>query len=88
MIHLLLFGKLRKEVKNMNESRSSAMWICDDEEEFAVGHTRCSNCRTRYDMSDLAKVGETGRKPPNYCPHCGAKMNAHEIAAYRKEGSI
>lgn len=48
------------------------------------GEAQCSNCKTYYYAGDLYEVGETDENGigqalmPNYCPHCGAKMDAEE----------
>lgn len=44
-----------------------------DEMSYTVGETWCSVCRTQYYIDDLYNVGENDL--PNYCPHCGAKMD-------------
>lgn len=49
-----------------------------------VGEVQCSNCKTIYYGGDLYLVGETDENGigqalmPNYCPHCGAKMDEVE----------
>lgn len=49
-----------------------------------VGEVQCSNCKTIYYCGDLYLVGETDENGigqalmPNYCPHCGAKMDEVE----------
>ena len=46
-----------------------------------VGECYCSVCKTVYYADDLFTVGETDEYGcgqallPNYCPHCGAKMD-------------
>ena len=54
------------------------------ESHFYCGEVLYSACRTEYDYDFLIMVGEKenqmcGQQPlPNYCPHCGAKMDAEE----------
>ena len=49
-----------------------------------TGEVQCSNCKTIYYADDLYNVGETDENGigqalmPNYCPHCGAKMDEVE----------
>lgn len=51
-----------------------------------VGEVQCSNCKTIYYAGDLYNVGETDENGigqalmPNYCPHCGAYMEAKDGA--------
>lgn len=45
-----------------------------DETIYTTGETWCSVCRTLYYIGDLYDVGG-GNNLPNYCPHCGAKMD-------------
>ena len=46
-----------------------------------VGECYCSVCKTVYYADDLFTVGETDEYGcgqallPNFCPHCGAKMD-------------
>jgi len=45
------------------------------------GSCWCTACKTEYYADDLYNVGETDENGigqalmPNYCPHCGAKMD-------------
>lgn len=45
-----------------------------DETVYTTGEVWCSVCRTLYYIGDLYDVGG-GNNLPNYCPHCGAKMD-------------
>lgn len=46
-----------------------------------VGECQCSSCKTIYYEDDLYNNGETDENGcgqallPNYCPHCGARMD-------------
>lgn len=47
-----------------------------DETVYTTGEVWCSVCRTLYYIGDLYNVGENAQSNlPNYCPHCGAKMD-------------
>ena len=47
-----------------------------DEMSYTVGEVWCSVCKTEYYIDDLYNVGENAQNDlPNYCPHCGAKMD-------------
>ena len=35
----------------------------------------CSACKKQYNLNDLYNIGEDKCFLPDYCPHCGAKMN-------------
>lgn len=51
-------------------------WIAD-ESTYTDGFVQCSVCKTTYFADDLYWVGEKAHSElPNYCPHCGAKMDA------------
>ena len=44
---------------------------------YTNGICYCSVCETEYYFSDLYDVGEEAQsRLPNFCPHCGAKMDA------------
>ena len=49
-----------------------------------VGECYCTVCKTVYYADDLLNVGETDECGvgqallPNYCPHCGARMDKDE----------
>ena len=48
-----------------------------DESMYTVGEAQCSVCKTTFYADDLYCVGEKAQSEmPNYCPHCGAKMDA------------
>ena len=48
-----------------------------DESMYTVGEAQCSMCKTTFYEDDLYMVGEKAQSEmPNYCPHCGAKMDA------------
>lgn len=50
-----------------------------DESTYTDGEAQCSICKTTYYMDDLYWVGEKAQSElPNYCPHCGAKMDGAE----------
>ena len=54
-------------------------WIAD---ESTYRFAQCSVCKTTYYADDLYYVGEKAQSElPNYCPHCGAQMDAE-----REEG--
>ena len=41
---------------------------------------RCSVCNGNYmDYADADSYPAIGEPKPNYCPHCGAKMDLEEI---------
>ena len=43
---------------------------------YTTGQTRCSECKTEFYVDDLLNVGEGAQEYlPNYCPHCGARMD-------------
>ena len=51
-------------------------WIAD-ESMYTVGEAQCSVCKTTFYADDLYMVGEKAQSElPNFCPHCGAKMDA------------
>ena len=46
-----------------------------DESTYTDGEAQCSVCKTTFYVDDLYCVGEKAQSElPNYCPHCGAKM--------------
>lgn len=46
---------------------------------YTTRQTRCSECKTEFYVDDLLNVGEGAQEYlPNYCPHCGAKMERSE----------
>lgn len=48
-----------------------------DESTYTTGEAQCSVCKTTFYVDDLYCVGEKAQSElPNYCPHCGAKMDA------------
>lgn len=48
-----------------------------DESTYTEGEAQCSVCKTTFYVDDLYCVGEKAQSElPNYCPHCGAKMDA------------
>lgn len=50
-------------------------WACD-EGLYTEGCAQCSVCKTTFYEDDLYCVGEKAQSElPNYCPHCGAKMD-------------
>lgn len=50
-----------------------------DESTYTDGEAQCSICKTTYYMDDLYWVGEKAQSElPNYCPHCGARMDAEK----------
>ena len=47
-----------------------------DEFLYTTGQTICSACKTGFYVDDLLNVGEGAQEfLPNYCPHCGARMD-------------
>ena len=48
-----------------------------DESTYTDGEAQCSVCKTTFYVDDLYCVGEKAQSElPNFCPHCGAKMDA------------
>lgn len=60
------------------EERKVGKWI-SSQGLVECGEVQCNQCKTIFYAGDLYDVGETvdgvGQASlPNYCPHCGAKM--------------
>lgn len=50
-----------------------------DEALYTQGMTACSCCKTEYYRDDLYMVGNDAQgELPNYCPNCGARMDADD----------
>lgn len=73
-------GRPRKPQKKKKSDNVAPVrhgrWTAD-ESTYTDGYVQCSVCKTTYYADDLYCVGEKAQSElPNYCPHCGAKMDA------------
>ena len=82
------FKELRKDVIQSIDAQPTVeavpvkhgMWA-SSQGHAELGECYCSVCKTVYYADDLFTVGETDEYGcgqallPNYCPHCGAKMD-------------
>lgn len=64
-------------IRALNEQQRTGRWIDTDRGESNISKVYCSICMKEYIPRQWMawKYGET---PKNYCPNCGARMEAEE----------